>query len=97
MILYLSQHELAALFRQAPSTRGDGGWQSLLVKLQKQTSKKTGRIYLIPRDIERIARYAFKYGHGGWENCLMGIFSRTLGLKLTGQVPVSYDRLKIAA
>lgn len=88
MIIYLSQFEQSILFRQNPKTRKDGGWQSLLVKLQKQTNLRTGIIYLTPKDIERIHRYAFKYGNGGWEDRLTSIFGRTLGPRLLGNLLV---------
>jgi hypothetical protein len=86
MQLYLSQFEMAELFKQEPSTRLKGGWQSLLVKLQKQTDHNTGRIYLTSNDLERIRRYAFGYGNGGWETRLTTIFSRSLGQTLSGQI-----------
>lgn len=78
----LNSAEIDCLFRQNPSTKKDGGFQSLLVKLQKQTNRSTGVISLNARDLERISRYAFDYGNGGWENRLLGIFSRNLGKSL---------------
>lgn len=75
----LSKSEEEILFLQNPNTKEDGGWQRLLVKLQEQFNNKTKEIILYPEDIERIQKYAFKYGNGGWENRLKGIFERNLG------------------
>jgi hypothetical protein len=75
----LSPKELAVLDRQAPSTKENGGWQALLVTLQERVNRGSGSITLHGSDLERIQRYAFDYGNGGWENRLREIFQRTLG------------------
>jgi len=80
--LILNAEEIEILFRQDPATKEDGGWQRLLVTLQELTDEATGEITIPPRIIERIQRYAFDYGNGGWENALMAIFSRNLGSRL---------------
>lgn len=82
MQVTLSQTEIDRLFQQDPRTEGDGGWQKLLVTLQKKTDRSSGVINLGPDDLEKIPRYAFDYKQGGWENTLIAIFSRTLGPKL---------------
>lgn len=82
MNIALTPGEMAELFRQHPSTKGDGGFQSLMVKLQTRTNQTTGELILMPSLLERIPRYAFDYGNGGWENRLMAIFSRSLGPRL---------------
>ncbi|PKK88221.1 MAG: aspartyl-tRNA synthetase [Candidatus Wallbacteria bacterium HGW-Wallbacteria-1] len=97
MVLQLSQFEKAELFKQNPATMSDGGWQSLLIKLQTQTNRHTGRIYLTLKDLERIRRYAFDYGNGGWENRLTAIFARSLGQNLSGQNINSTTRILIDA
>ena len=79
----LSTQELAVLFRQAPSSKSKGGWQSLMVGLQEKVKGNT--LILSSRDLERIYRYAFSYGNGGWEGRLRVIFQRTLGPKLGRQ------------
>lgn len=61
---------------------GSGGWQSLLEGLQRKINKSTGEIVLTATDIERIQRYAFDYGNGGWEGRLISVFGRHLGPKL---------------
>jgi hypothetical protein len=82
MNVTLTASEIAELFRQPPSTKGDGGFQSLMVKLQMRTNRATGELFLTPYFLERIPRYAFDYGNGGWENRLLAIFSRNLGPRL---------------
>lgn len=58
----------------------------LLVTLQRLLDEQTGRISIPPHILERIARYAFKYGNGGWEDRLLSVFSRTLGRRLDGNL-----------
>jgi hypothetical protein len=82
MQLTLNPEEIEVLFRQDPSTRQDGGFQSFLVRLQKKTDKNSGMLLITESDLERIPRYAFKYGNGGWENRLKSIFERHLGYNL---------------
>ena len=78
----LTAGEIRLLKRQDPAKKKDGGWQSLLVRLQTRVDKETGEITLTERDLERIPRYAFDYGNGGWESRLTGAFGRTLGRRL---------------
>lgn len=78
MIVELRQQERILLFQQDPLTRGKGCFQALLVKLQSKTDS-SGRLFLTNQLLERISRYAFGYGNGGWENRLVAIFGRVLG------------------
>ncbi len=80
--VHLSPAETAALDRQARSSKGKGGWQGLLVTLQDRVNRRDGSLILEPSDIERIHRYAFLYGNGGWEHRLRAIFSASLGPEL---------------
>lgn len=82
MTVQLTKRELEILFSQDPQTKTDGGFQCLLVNLQGKVDRVTGDINLDKKDLERIPRYAFDYKQGGWENMLMRIFSRVLGIKL---------------
>lgn len=75
----LNEQERDILNRQDPATESDGGYQRLLVTLQYLLDERTGAIELPDIVLERIPRYAFDYGNGGWEDRLKGIFSRTLG------------------
>ena len=79
MNIFLNRIEIALLDRQHPSTRRRGGFQGLLVGLAFRLDRTTGRLTLTAQDLERISRYAFDYGNGGWENRLRYIFERTLG------------------
>ena len=76
MTVILNSSEIAELDRQHPSTRGNGGWQNLMISLQTKIDRQTGRLFLDDNDLERIARYAFDYGRGGWEKRLQRIFGR---------------------
>ena len=82
----LNSAEIRMLDRQDPATSTHGGWQSLLVKLQRQLNRSTGEIILYSNDRERIRRYAFEYGNGGWESRLTGVFGRTLGPNLDADI-----------
>ena len=80
--IVLNQNEIKILMRQDPSTASDGGYQSLLIKLQNQLNRDTGAITLYADDLRRIPEYAYCYGQGGWQDRLEAIFARTLGPKL---------------
>lgn len=82
----LNEQEREILYRQEPGTGKDGGWQSLLVGIQQALNEQTGEVTLTENQIERIQRYAFSYGNGGWEDRLSGIFSRSLGPRLDGKL-----------
>ena len=87
MEVVLNAAEMAALFRQEPTTKKDGGWQGLMVGLQERTNQATGVLMLTPTDRRRIRKYAFKYKRGGWENRLIAAFGRHLGAKLDLGLP----------
>ena len=82
MPVILNQDELDELFIQDPMTILDGGYQRLLINLQNKTNRSTGELDLSDDDLEKIPRYAFNYGQGGWENRLKTIFERHLGPNL---------------
>ena len=82
MLITLNQTEIDRLLTQNPDTEKDGGFQGLLVGLQKKLNPITGDLTLDVSELERIPRYAFDYKQGGWENTLKAIFSRHLGEKL---------------
>lgn len=81
----LNADEIQELLKQDPTTEKDGGWQSLLVGLQKRLNKSTGHLTVTGRDFEQIQRYAFHYERGGWQSRLQAIFGRTLGANLDGK------------
>jgi hypothetical protein len=82
MDVVLTQDEIAELDKQDPATAGDGGFQGLMVSLQKRVNRATGTLRLTEDDLRRIPMYAFDYKNGGWEDRLKRAFGRTLGLKL---------------
>lgn len=83
----LSDAEIALLDEQDPTSRGDGGFQRLMVDLQATLRRPTKELKLSDDDLDRIPKYAFDYKQGGWEDRLKGIFSRTLGPNLGREVP----------
>jgi hypothetical protein len=76
MEVVLNQDEIDYLFRPIS---GQGGFQGLLKRLRVRLDKNSGKLTLTKGDLERIPRYAFEYGNGGWEGRLRGIFGRHLG------------------
>lgn len=82
MNVVLTEAEMAELFMQSTHTENDGGYQGLLVGMQRKVNRTTGQISLSAGELERIPRYAFDYGNGGWESRLVAIFHRTLGPRL---------------
>jgi hypothetical protein len=64
----LTPTEIARLSDQPEYTEGDGGFQGLIVSLQRKVNSSTGEVTLSSSDLERIPRYAFDYKNGGWEN-----------------------------
>lgn len=82
----LNHEEMQELLNQDPDTEKDGGWQGLLVGLQKRTNKTTGHLTLTAPDLEQIQRYAFHYKRGGWQARLLAVFGRTLGPRLDGNL-----------
>ncbi len=82
MKVTLNTPEIAEIDKQDPSKSSDGGYQGLLVGLQKRIDRTTGELTLTSDDLRRIPMYAFDYGNGGWEDRLTAAFGRTLGAKL---------------
>lgn len=82
MQVCLTPAEIAEIDKQDPDTAGDGGFQSLMVSIQKRINRATGQLLLTTDDLERIPRYAFDYRKGGWEDRLIAAFGRVLGPKL---------------
>lgn len=78
----LNADEIAELDKQDPATASDGGFQSLMVSLQRRVNRTTGGLQLTADDLRRIPQYAFDYRNGGWEDRLKRAFSRVLGPRL---------------
>jgi site-specific DNA-methyltransferase (adenine-specific) len=83
MDITLNHDEIQILLKQDPAKEKDGGWQGLLVGLQKRLNKTTGHLTITAADMEQIQRYA-GYTTGGFQARLLNIFGRTLGPKLDG-------------
>jgi hypothetical protein len=79
----LNRDEIQSLLKQNPATEKAGGWQGLLVGLQKRLNKTTGHLTITAADLEQIQRYA-GYTTGGFQGRLLAIFARTLGPELNG-------------
>lgn len=75
----LDSAEIAEIDKQDPSTARDGGFQGLMVSLQKRINRSTSSLDLTADDLRRIPMYAFDYRNGGWEDRLKRAFSRNLG------------------
>lgn len=82
MNVTLNTAEIAEIDKQDPTTASDGGFQSLMVSMQKRINRATGDLLLTADDLRRIPMYAFDYKNGGWEDRLKNAFSRSLGAKL---------------
>jgi hypothetical protein len=82
MQVTLNAGEIEILFRQDPRRERRGGYQGFLVRLQRKTDRTSGALTLTDSDLEKIPRYAFDYGNGGWEDRLRGVFERHLGPRL---------------
>ncbi len=80
MRLHLDEDELRELLQQDPETRGQGGYQNLLLNLQDRVNKTTRELVLLGSDVEQIKRYALKYNNGGWQKRIGAIFGRHLGV-----------------
>ncbi len=84
MDIVLNQNEKAVLLRPVSGT---GGYQNLLRGLRRKLDRQSGQLRLSANDLERIPRYAFDYGNGGWEDRLKSIFARHLGPNLDAPAP----------
>lgn len=62
-------------------TPGRGGWQSLMRLLRRKLDSRTGIMVLTNLEIDRIFRYAYAYGNGGWEKRLRRIFGSHLDFR----------------
>ena len=82
MKVTLNPIEISVLMRQDAATKYGGGYQRLLVSFQEKLNHETGELELSEAHLDRISRYAFKYGNGGREDRLAAIFKRSLGVNL---------------
>ena len=68
MKIQLSDDDLEQLMRPV---RGQGGWQSLVRRLQRQVDGNV--IELSEEDQKRILHYLLSYGTGGWQQRIAGV------------------------
>jgi hypothetical protein len=75
MRIQLSDDDLEQLMRPV---RGQGGWQSLVRRLQRQVDGNV--IEIGKHDQQSILHYLLSYGTGGWQGRIAGIagMSRTI-------------------
>ncbi len=57
----------AEVARYSKPVQGRGGFQSLLRRISKQIST-SGVMTISAADAEKLVRYSFRYGPGGFEN-----------------------------
>ena len=62
MKIQLSDRELAKITKPI---KGQGGFQTLLRRIQKQVHGNV--LEASETDIEKLIRYSFEYGHGGFQ------------------------------
>jgi hypothetical protein len=72
----LSRDEFNELKKQDPKSKGKGGFQGLLVRLQQKVNQSTLEIELSETDIDRIIRYGRDPKKGGWQSRVQKIFGR---------------------
>jgi hypothetical protein len=72
MKIQLSDNDLEQLMRPV---RGQGGWQSLVRRLQRQVQGNV--IELSREDQERILHYLLSYGTGGWQERISSVVPRS--------------------
>ncbi len=82
MRIKLTIAEIGELKRVVDHSAGRGGFQNLLLHLCYHLDETTGEIDLSHVLMERINRYAFRYGNVYWRRTLRRIFRRTLGANL---------------
>lgn len=68
MRIQLTEDDLEQLMRPV---RGQGGWQSLVRRLQRQVSGNA--VELSEQDQRRILHYLLSYGTGGWQDRIASI------------------------
>lgn len=85
--IVLNENESAALLKPQ---KGQGGFQSLMRRLQGQYRAGTQELRISEDDLADVQNYAFDYNQGGWENDLKAIFARHYGPNL-GREPLTND------
>jgi hypothetical protein len=76
----LSKQEFEELMRQDPGQRDKGGFQRFLVSLQYRVHRRTRRLELSEKDMDRILRHGRRPRRGGWQAQIRRIFGRHFDL-----------------
>ena len=71
LIIELDDDQQDAL--EAANTEGQGGFQSLMERLQDGYDEDENTLTISEKDQERLPRYADDYGNGGWEDQIEAI------------------------
>jgi hypothetical protein len=66
----LSENAVRRLLAQDPRTESKGGFQKLLIGMQRQLDSQTGMLRVSSSQVEKIERYRKQYGRGGWQDIL---------------------------
>lgn len=61
---------------------GQGGFQALLRKIKTQYSERRAELQLDKEDIERLYRYAKKYGRGGFQDRIQPLLEKLNIIKM---------------
>ena len=74
----LNQVEFDELMKQKESSKGKGGFQNYIVKLQYRINKNTRVLQLTDLDIDKLRKWGSKPKKGGWQARIKRIFGRHL-------------------
>jgi hypothetical protein len=82
VLIKLTMGEVQTLSEAVKNSRGNGGFQNLLLHCWYHLDEQTGELRLSGLLLERINRYALAYKNSHWRRMLRKIFRRTLGANL---------------
>lgn len=80
IVAVLTDDEWTVLDR--PVNGRAGGHQYLLRRILQRANRELRRVTLLPQDLEKVERYAAKYGDGGYQDRFWAVLSavrRALG------------------
>jgi hypothetical protein len=68
--IQLSQKAIKRILAQDPRTENKGGFQKLVISMQRQLDRQSGVLRVSDSQVEKIERYRRAYGRGGWQDIL---------------------------
>lgn len=74
--IQLSQKAIKKLLTQDPRTESKGGFQKLIIGMQRQLDSATGVLQVTDSQVEKIERYRKQYGRGGWQDILAEVLKQ---------------------